>query len=170
MMQCIQHDLTFLMLETVPQNYRWEQTSPVWTHLRLPSKASLQSILGEAILGDFILLSLLAIDEPLSPPFHRWPRLLALHSFISGHNVLLKKPETSLPVFRELLLAFHLHSHHNESIFKISKSIENFLNDLWRVCVCVSHIVLDLWPSRLLEVWAVLKAVSWEKNFHLGRH
>lgn len=90
----------------------------------------MSSILGEATLGDFTLLPLLAIDEPPSPLFHHWPRLLALHSFVSGHNVLLKNPETPLPVFRELVFAFHLHSHHNESIIKISKSFENLLNDL----------------------------------------
>lgn len=139
MMQCVKHDLKFLRLKTVSQCYRWEQTSPVWTHLRLPSNVLLPPFLREATLGDFTLLVLGAADERPSP-----------HSFTSGQAswlcthlslvtmlVLLKSSETPQPVFRELQLAFCVHSHQDESIVKIldclQKSLENFLNDLWLV-------------------------------------
>lgn len=106
--QCMKLGLKFLMLKTLPLEYRWVQTSPLWTQLSLPSKMSLHSHLGEPLCGDHPWSPFSIQRLILSPVLHLLSHLLALHSPVSGHNVsFLKSLETPLPVFRRNLKILH---------------------------------------------------------------
>lgn len=91
-------------------------------------------------IGGFTLLVLGAADGHPSPPpsfTSGQASWLCTHLSLVTMLVPLKSSETPQPVFRELQLAFCVHSHHDESIVKIldclQKSLENFLDDLWLV-------------------------------------